>query len=342
MTRRKVADVPLKYLNAYPDRHGKLRWYFRRKNVRLSLPGAPGSPEFLTAYNAALESTKRVEPSQTIEPWTFKALCHEYEHSAEFGQLAVSTKREMRYVLAKLVERHGDKHVINLEPRHILRMRDGMKEKPGAANKMLRILKVLLAFGRLRGYNKDNVAKGIPLLKLGEHRAWTIEELRFFESRWAIGTLERLGFALSLYTGQRRADVATLRWTSIAGDAIKLAQQKTNTVLVIPVHPELKTILGAVHPRSDTIIAKNGKPLSPVYFGHLMAKAIEAAGLDRKCVLHGLRKSAAVALIDAGCTPHQAMAITGHKTAQMLELYAKRRDQEKLGRAAMKKWRAKR
>jgi integrase len=56
-------------------------------------------------------------------------------------------------------------------------------------------------------------------------------------------------------------------------------------------------------------------------------------------VLHGLRKSAASALIDAGCTPHQAAAITGHQTMRMLEEYAKRRDQVKLGKAAMLKWR---
>jgi integrase len=63
------------------------------------------------------------------------------------------------------------------------------------------------------------------------------------------------------------------------------------------------------------------------------------AGLSDECVLHGLRTSAASALIDAGCTPHQAAAITGHQTMRMLEEYAKRRDQVKLGKAAMLKWR---
>jgi hypothetical protein len=70
-----------------------------------------------------------------------------------------------------------------------------------------------------------------------------------------------------------------------------------------------------------------------------MAEAIAAAGLPDECVLHGLRKSAVSAPIDAGCTPHQAVAITGHQTMRMLEEYAKRRDQVKLGKAAMLKWR---
>jgi len=328
-------DLP--YVNAYADRHGKTRYYFRRKGFeRRALPH-PDAPEFMDAYHEASKQTVRAEPSETFSPGTFKHLCHEYEHSAEFKQLAQSTQRETRYVLAALVKRHGANPVEQIQRRHITRMRDELKDKPGAANKMLRVLKVLLSFAVEREYIDRNPAERIKLMKLGEHRAWTTEELESFSRRWPLGTLERTGYSLSLFTGQRRADVAALRWADIAGDSFKLAQQKTGTVLVIPLHPELKKALAAVHPRSDTILAKNGRPLSPIYFGHMMAKAIEAAGLDEKCVLHGLRKSAAVALIDAGCTPHQAMAITGHKTAQMLELYARNRNQEKLARDAMRK-----
>lgn len=334
--------LDLKYINAYPDRHGKTRYYFRRKNVRISLPGSPDTAEFMAAYNAALESTKRAPASETMTEGTFKHLCHEYEQSGTFKDLADTTKREMRYVMAKLVQRHGANRIEKIERRHIRKMRDELKEKPGAANKMLRVLKVLLSFAVEEEYIERNPASRVKLMKLGEHRAWTTEELRIFEGVWPLGTVERLGYALALFTGQRRADVSALKWTDIAGDAFKLKQGKTGTVLVIPLHPELKKVLAAVHPRSETILAKNGRALNPIYFGHLMAEAIDAAGLPKECVLHGLRKSAAVALIDAGCTPHQAMAITGHKTAQMLELYAKRRDQEKLGRAAMKKWKAKR
>lgn len=339
MTSRVKLDLP--YINAYPDRHGKMRYYFRRKSVRVALLGSPGTAEFIAAYNAALESTKRVTPSEILAPGTFKALCHEYEQSAEFRQLADSTKREMRYVIAKLVERHGANPVDKIKRKHIARFRDELTEKPGAANKMLRVLKVLLTFAVDREYIERNPASRVKLMKLGEHRAWTIDEQRAFVSRWPIGTLQHTGYALALYTGQRRADIAALRWAQIAGEAFRLTQGKTGAILVIPLHPELKRALAAVHPRSETILANSGRAINPIYFGHLMAEAIDAAGLPKECVLHGLRKSAAVALIDAGCTPHQAMAITGHKTAQMLELYAKRRDQEKLARAGMRKWRAK-
>ena len=294
-------DLP--FINAYKDRHGRMRYYFRRKFgeevIRRALPH-PDSPNFIGAYHAANTRPAPVEPSETIVPGTFRALCDEYKDSAEFSQLAKSTQRETRYVLTALVAKHGENPIEKLTRRNIATLRDSMKDKPGAANKMLRVLKVLLGFAVNRDYIRDNLARGVKMMKGGEHRAWTAEEITTFEAAWAIGSLERTGYALALYTGQRRADVAALQWQNIAGDAFKLTQGKTGTVLVIPLHPELKKALAAVHPRAETILAKRGRPLSPIYFGHLMADAIEAAGLDVKCVLHGLRKSAAVALIDAG------------------------------------------
>lgn len=341
VTRRVEIDLP--YVHAYTDRHGRRRFYYRRKGFALTKLPSPGSEGFAEAY-AAAGKRDRVPTSKILAAGTFGALCKEYESSAQFGQLATLTQREMRYVIRALEAKHADKPVARLEPHHIMRWQDALQKKPGAANKMVRVVKVLLAFAKVRGYRNDNPALGIRMLKLGEHRAWTADEMRAFQERWPLGTLERTGYALALYTGQRRADVAKLTFKAIAGRAFHLKQGKTGAELEIPIHPELQKVLAAVRPRCEAaILAKKGKALNPIYFGHLMAAAIEKAGLPDECVLHGLRKSAAVALIDAGCTPHQAMAITGHQTARMLELYAKRRDQAGLGKAAMLKWkRAKR
>jgi len=44
-----------RYVWKYRDRHGRLRRYFRRRGMPLiPLPGQPGSPQFLKAYQAAL------------------------------------------------------------------------------------------------------------------------------------------------------------------------------------------------------------------------------------------------------------------------------------------------
>ncbi|MFT8354679.1 MAG: tyrosine-type recombinase/integrase [Gluconobacter japonicus] len=52
---------------------------------------------------------------------------------------------------------------------------------------------------------------------------------------------------------------------------------------------------------------------------------------------HGLRKAAARRLAEAGCTPHQIAAITGHATLSEVERYTRAADQEKLAREAMRR-----
>jgi integrase len=48
--------------------------------------------------------------------------------------------------------------------------------------------------------------------------------------------------------------------------------------------------------------------------------------------VHGLRKLAATAtaLAEAGCTPHEIAAVTGHKSLAMVELYTRSAAQERL------------
>ena len=263
MGRRVKCD--LRYVQVFRDRYGKLRCYFRRKGSEangMPIPGEPGSPEFLAVYHRALAATPNAgtEPTRS-KPGTLAALRELYFGSAEFKNLRPSTQRETRYVLDALcLAEHlkfgtrGAGPVAKLERKHILKWRDEMAERPGAANKMVRVVKLLLSFAVDRGWRTDNPARGIRLLKGGRYRAWTDAELAAFEKRWALGTVERTGYALALYTGQRREDVTKMAWSDIAGAAILVTQGKTGHRLKLPLHPELKKALMAVTRRDGEAI----------------------------------------------------------------------------------------
>jgi len=335
-------DLP--YVDGFRDRHGKHRYYFRRRGKRVVLPGVPGSAEFVAAYQTALDA-KPAGPAIRAKAGTFDALREEYLQSAEFGTLRETTRREMRYVLDAICLRPnpnaggkvGDNPVAKLERKHVLRWRDSMVTKPGAANKMLRVLKTLLRFGVDRGYRKENPAAGIRELKGGRFRSWTDEELLAFEARWEIGTTERTGYALALYTAQRRADLVKMKWSHIVGAAIYLRQSKTGTGLAIHMHPDLLTALAAVQPRSENgiLVGKRGKAFNPVTFGHLMAEAIEKAGLPTACVLHGLRKAAARLVAETG---GNVSSMTGHLSPKMAEEYARDASQKRMSKDAVVAW----
>jgi enterobacteria phage integrase len=335
-------DLP--YVDGFRDRHGKARYYFRRKGKRIVLPGPPGSPEFVAAYNAALEAKPKILQPNSKEG-SFGALRVLYLGSAEFENLAKSTRDRWRYVLDQICLRQNksgigivaDNPVAALERRHILDWRDAIKKTPGAANTMLRVLKTWLTFSVDRNFRKDNPALGIKELKGGRYRAWTDDELQAFEEKWAVGTIERTTFALALYTGQRRGDLARLKWSMIAGDVLMVRQSKTGTDMAIPLHPSLKAALAAVKPRSEKAILVNASrnPFHPVHLGHTMAAAIDDAGLPSDCVLHGLRKTTARKLAELG---QRARVLTGHLSADMEREYERDADQKKMAKAAVLAW----
>lgn len=332
--------IDLQYVNYFRDRHGHDRVYFRRKGVRIALPH-PDSDEFLAAYKRAKgEPEPAAELMPANRPGSFGALCEAYRKSAEFSDLAESTRRELKYSIRALVAEHGGRRLIKITKADILSWKDALAKKPGACNKMLRTVKQLMTFAEDRGLRPDNVGKGIKLMKSKRWRSWTDEELLAFEAKWPLGSRERTGYALALYTGQRRGDLVTLKWSSIAGDAFRLKQQKTGKEMVIPIAPPLAEALAAVHPRRDKgiLTGDRGEALNPVYFGHIMADAIADAGLPQACVLHGLRKSTARILAELGV---DSRPITGHQTRAMQDEYERDANQEKLARISMGKWAAK-
>ncbi|MGC1667952.1 MAG: tyrosine-type recombinase/integrase, partial [Pseudolabrys sp.] len=58
---------------------------------------------------------------------------------------------------------------------------------------------------------------------------------------------------------------------------------------------------------------------------------------EGKYVPHGLRATAAVRLIEAGCSEDQAAAITGHRDLNVLRGYVRGANQAKLARQAIRK-----
>tara|TARA_Y100001970_G_scaffold232807_2_gene289933 strand:- start:4267 stop:4563 length:297 start_codon:yes stop_codon:yes gene_type:complete len=58
-------------------------------------------------------------------------------------------------------------------------------------------------------------------------------------------------------------------------------------------------------------------------FGNRFKKFCKEAGLPDNCTIHGLRKAAAGRLAEIGCTTHQIMAITGHKTMKEVDRYTR-------------------
>jgi integrase len=258
--RRTKSGLP-KHCSSYRDRHGTRRVRFRKAGFAVYLTGTPWSENFMRQYAAALDGVQAQTGSVGIArttPGTVNALAVAYYQSPDFRSLADSTKDHRRRIIDKFRSAHGDKPLKGLRREHIVQIMADKAETPEAktppeaANNLIKLLRVMLNHGVALGMIENNPAIGVKRIKNrgdGFH-TFTENEIAQFEATHPIGTKARLALALLLHTGQRVSDVARMGWQHVTGDAIKVQQQKTGKVLLLPLHPELKTMLATL-PRTN-------------------------------------------------------------------------------------------
>lgn len=337
-----MAKAP-RYVQSYLDRHGKRRVYFRRPGQkRVALPGEVGSAEFDAAYARALAGD--AERRQTTRapgpaPGTIGALIIAYQQSADYVDLRATTKTGYQSRMKVLAEQHGHRSLAGLTLDRIEeKILKPYLDRPGQRLAMLKMLRVLINFAIKKRLLTHDPSKGIKRPKSGAIRSWTDAEIAAFEARWAVETPQRLGFALMLYTGQRRSDAHRMTWADTTERSIRVVQQKTGAKLTIPLDRRLKAVLDAT-PRAHITILNTayGKPFTVDGFSQFLRDAITAAGLPLDCQPHGLRKAAGRRLAEAGCSAKEIMAILGHKTLSEAQRYVDDADQFRLAEAAMAK-----
>jgi integrase len=126
-----------------------------------------------------------------------------------------------------------------------------------------------------------------------------------------------------------------MQWHHYDSDSIEVSQIKTKTKLSIPCHSNLKAALDAAARVGDTILTTQyGKSYNAAGLSTLVQRATAKLGA-KQFTAHGLRCNAAIALAEAGCTVHEIMSITGHKTYKLAMHYSQRAGQKKLARQAI-------
>jgi integrase len=328
------------YCSWNTDQRGARFVRFRKNGFSIYLTGRPWSEDFMRQHAAALDrvAAQRTEigVARTM-PGSFDALAVAYYRSADFANLSASTKAQRRNVIEKFRAEHGARPLKGLMRAHVKAIIEAKGEKPEAANHLLKVLRVMLAFAVDLEMIEANPAAGVKKYRSrtdGFH-LWSESEIAQFEARHPLGSRARLALALMLYTAQRRGDVIRMGAQHVKGDTITVKQQKTGIVLVIPMHPALLNALASV-PRANLtfLMTEHGAGFTNAGFGNWWRDRCDEAGL-RQCTAHGLRKAATVRLVEAGCTDEQIMAITGIRSPSVLKIYKRGADQRRLARQAL-------
>ena len=298
---------------------------------RIKLPH-PADAEFFPAYYAIAN-----EEPPSAAPGSFDALIAAWQVSPEWRALAPKTTLEWKRYLGRISSQWGDLRVVALEPKHVLALRDKYAETPAAANNLLRCLSSMLSWSVPRGWRADNPCDHVKKLKGSEpYEPWSWEAIEVLREAapdeiWWVT-------ALALFTGQRQGDVLQMKWSDVRDGVVSVIQEKTGVRVWIPIHRALAKILADV-PRRSIYIATNshGAPWTQDGFRASWGRVLDRMQLPGRLVFHGLRKSAVVMLLEAGCTTAEVASITG-QSFEMVEHYAREVSQRKLAATAIAKW----
>jgi integrase len=338
---------PPKYVNGFIDRHGRPRYYLRRPAFKsVPLPGSPWSPEFMAAYQAALVDQPRVDVvANHARPGTMRALAISYMASSAYNDMAENSRVCYRRIIERFCKQQdttghefGEKSAVAIERRHIVKIIEVYAGKRQYANYLLKVLRALMRHAIAISLREDDPTANVRPMKVrteGFH-SWSEEEIAAFEARHPIGSQARLALALLLYSGQRRSDVTKLGPQHIQGGALHVRQTKTGAAVAVPIHPALREAIDASATGHLSLLVSRGQPMKPATFSAMFRQACRAAGLPH-CSAHGLRKAAARRLAEAGCTPHEIAAITGHRSLNEIARYTRAVEQRRLADAAIEK-----
>jgi integrase len=293
----------------------------------------------MRAYQAAGEGSSG-EGAGHSKAGTVSALIAAYYLSSEWRCLSSATQANYRNILERFRDSYGDLLARDLGSDQIKMIRDKGADRPGATRNLMKRLRVLYKFGIDRKLVAVNPVSDVKLPREGKgFRAWTEADIAQFVKHWPEGSRARLALALLLYTGQRRSDVVTMGRQHVRDGMLHVTQKKGGgkVMLALPLHPELKRTLDGLPKDNLTfIMTAYGRPMTEAGFTQWFGKCVVKAGLPSDLSPHGLRKAAARRLAEAGASPHQIAAITGHASLKEVERYTLSASQPILAKAAMK------
>lgn len=282
---------------------------------------------------------------------TFADLILAFYASGTYRDWSPNTLKKNDRFLRGLMAESGRAMVADLARGDVVRMRDSLGDTPATAANWLKLMRVLLDYGMDLGMIEVNVARGVknPRQKgAGGFRSWLEHEIEAFIAYWPIGTLPHRVMTLALYTGAARIDLVKLGWGNIRDGHLRFQRHKMRhdeeevwIDLVIERLPPLAELLTTIPKHQMTFLeTKHGLQRSELSLTNDMALWVLKAGLGdpdengRHLNMHGLRKAVGRRLAEGGCSPHQIMAVLGHRNIASATPYTKAYDRMKAAEGA--------
>ena len=318
--------VKLKYVQEYRDRHGKLRRYLRLPGrKKISLPGEPGTPQFMAAYYTALATPlapigKDRNSAESVAHWVSLYLA-----SAVFAMLAPDTRRTRKNMLERFRNDHGKKPAAMLTTAHIEAIIG--KYSPVVARNFIKAIRPWMKWCVKQGLRSDNPAIDVerPQHKTDGYATWSEELVAQYRAHYPLGTRARLALELLVNTGAARGDAVRFGPSHVRHGVLSFRRSKTDVEVQIPVLDGLIKALDAMPaiPLRTFLVTDQGMAFTPAGFGNWFRDRCNEAGIPVGYSAHGIRKYAATLRANLGATAHELMAWFGWLSIREAERYTR-------------------
>ncbi len=169
---------------------------------------------------------------------TLGALMAAYRASGDFTSKAAATQRSYRQAMDKLETWAGDIPVRIIDAARVQRLLEAFKATPAFANAIVRVLRLILEYGRREGWLSINPALRPGLTgSLPSGLIWPRGAIDVFVAAADAKGLHSIGTAVLIneWLGQREGDVLRLGASALRGGTLWVRQQKTGAGVALPI-----------------------------------------------------------------------------------------------------------
>jgi integrase len=312
-------------------------------------------------------ATEIVRSDHGLVRGTIAALIVAYKQSPKYLTKAPRTRELYLGYLDQIQTEFGDLQAAGFRPNFVTKIQQRHAAHPRKANMLIVMLRILMGLAVKDGIIPSNPISRPDMLPTPPRtQLWSREDEQAF-LEVAPRDLH-LGFMLMLYTTQRLSDVLAMTKGQVYEQdgrlMIELRQQKTETLIAVPVHRDLEALLRQrlADPAGGLLLVPSptGLHWSRRNFSRKWDLAMHRLALHRADALvrrgwsqdkvsdaleqdhrqrRDLRRTGVVRMAEVGVTTPQIAAISGHKIdacQKIIDTYLPRRTE--VGLAAIEAW----
>lgn len=218
------------HLRREKTRHGKMVWYVRRGDgARVRLRAAYGTQEFSDEYLAALTG-EAAQAKRRVRSGSLQWLYEQYQDSSAWRSLSRATRRQRANILDGVMKTAGAEPFNAVTAKTIEAGKERRSDTPAQARNFLDAMRGMFRWALTAQHVKVDPtagAKNPKRQKGGGFVVWSEADVERYETKWPVGTRQRVWLDVLLYTGLRRGDAVILGRQHVRAGVATLRTEKS-------------------------------------------------------------------------------------------------------------------